>query len=497
MTIEQIIIKIKDQSQPSEIKLIHQAYDFAKRYHGGKKILTGEPYIQHSLHTAFILAQLGADTSTIIAGLLNGISNNLDYPVVEIRKEFGEDVTFLVESVAKLNLINYRGQERYRESLKKMFLAIAKDLRISLIKFADRLHDLRTLEYLPDEKRQKIARETMEIYVPIAGLLGIWHLKWQMEDICFRFLYPKEYEEISHKYEVEKKVELDQYIEKVSQELSQGLAKLKIEHEINGRFKHLYSIWTKMNNKNRRFDEIYDVFALRVIVPTVDDCYRSLGVIHNIWRPNLCRFKDYIAIPKPNGYQSLHTTVFGIDGKATEFQIRTQQMHAQAQYGVAAHWSYKQYGSEKPAPQLNWTKEILNLQKSSPDTQDFIKNIQLDLFKDQIFILTPRGDVYELPIGATPVDFAYALHTDIGNKTSGVLINNKIGKLDTPLDNSDIVEIIIDKKQVGPNQDWLKFVKTSKARNSIKQYAPKSTLQKLSSLQGLRNFWNKIKEPRK
>lgn len=497
MTIEQIITKIKDQSQPSELKLIHQAYDFAKKYHSRQKRLTGEPYIQHSLHTAFILAQLGADAPTIAAGLLHDVPEDSNCSITELRQNFGEDIAFLVDSVTKLSLVNYHGQERYRESLKKMFLAIAKDLRVSLIKFADRLHNLRTLEYLPDEKRQKIARETLEIYTPIAGLLGIWHLKWQMEDICFRFLYPNDYKELAHKYEVEKKIELDQYIEKTGQELSKALDRLHIKHEINGRFKHLYSIWLKMNNKNRKFDEIYDVFALRVIVPTIDDCYRALGAIHGLWRPNLGRFKDYIAIPKPNGYQSLHTTVFGSEGRATEFQIRTSEMHAQAQYGVAAHWSYKQFGSKKTAPKLNWTKEILNLQETNPNTQDFIQNIQLDLFKDRIFILTPKGDVYELPVGATPIDFAYAIHTDIGNKASGVLINNKIGQLNASLDNSDIVEIIIDKKQTGPNPDWLKFVKTSKARSAIKQYAPKSVLQRFSPLQNLRDLWHQIKEPRK
>ncbi len=366
---------------------------------------------------------------------------------------------------------------------------MAKDVRVIFIKFADRLHNLRTLEYLPDIKRQSIANETLDIYVPIADLLGIWHLKWQMEDLCFKYLHPAEYQELSQKYQVDKKLELNQYIKRMTKELGQALDKLNIPHEINGRFKHLYSIWQKMQDKNRKFNEIYDVFALRVIVPDIDSCYRTLGVIHNLWRPNMSRFKDYIALPKPNGYQSLHTTVFGPEGKATEFQIRTPEIHERAQYGMAAYWSYKKYGSKRPAPHVGWIQEILNAQKNSPDTKTFIQQLRLDIFNDRLFVLSPKGDVYELPAGSTPIDFAYAVHTDIGNKAKGVLINNKIGQLDELLHNNDIVEIIIDKQQTAPDPAWLKFVKTTKAKNSIRQYLKPSPVNRLLNLANPQHWW--------
>lgn len=491
MTIDQIITKTKNRLSGSDLAILKKAYLFAAKAHKDQKRATGEPYIQHPLHTAFILAQIGADAKTIAAGLLHDVPEDTNYKLTDIKKLFGEDVAFLVDSVTKLSLVRYHGKQRYRESLKKMFLAMAKDLRVILIKFADRLHNLRTLEYLPDEKQQKIAKETLEIYVPIAGLLGIWHLKWQMEDICFKCLQPDDYKKLVQKYEVEKKLELNQYINRTATELSKLLTKLKISHEINGRFKHLYSIWQKMQNKNRKFDEIYDVFALRIIVPDIDSCYRTLGVIHSLWRPNATRFKDYIALPKPNGYQSLHTTVFGSEGRATEFQIRTQQMHEQAQYGIAAYWSYKEYGGQSPAPSPNWTKEILATQKDHPNTQDFIQKLQLDIFNDHLFVLTPKGDVYELPLGATPIDFAYAVHTEIGNKAKGVLINNKIGQLNESLHNNDLIEIIIDQKQTCPDLAWLKFVKTSKAKNSIKQYARQSALARLANLKDLRSLWHR------
>ena len=354
MTIEQVIAQTQGHLSKADTELIERAYAFAAKAHRGQKRITGEPYIEHPLQTAFILAQMGLDAKTIAAGLLHDVPEDSKYTLSDIKKNFGEDIAFLVDSVTKLNLIEYHGRTRYRESLKKMFLAMAKDVRVIFIKFADRLHNLRTLEYLPEDKRQKIANETMDIYVPIAGLLGIWHLKWQMEDLCFKYLHPTEYQELVQKYEVEKKLELNQYIEQMATTLSQVLTQLNIEHKITGRFKHLYSIWEKMHDKNRKFDEIYDVFALRVIVPDVDNCYRTLGAIHSLWRPNINRFKDYIALPKPNEYQSLHTTVFGPGGKATEFQIRTPEMHEQAQYGIAAHWSYKEYGSKRPTPKVGW-----------------------------------------------------------------------------------------------------------------------------------------------
>jgi len=490
MTINQVVAQAKHHLlSEDDITLIKSAYNFAAQAHRGQKRITGEPYLEHPLQTAFILAQMKLDAKTIAAGLLHDVPEDTKYKLADIKKIFGEDIAFLVDSVTKLSSLEYHGQTRYRESLKKMFLAMAKDVRVIFIKFADRLHNLRTLEYLPDTKRQAIANETLDIYVPIADLLGIWHLKWQMEDLCFKYLHPAEYQELSQKYKVDKKLELNQYIKRMTKELSQALDKLGIPHEINGRFKHLYSIWQKMQDKNRKFNEIYDVFALRVIVPDIDNCYRTLGVIHNLWRPNMSRFKDYIALPKPNGYQSLHTTVFGPEGKATEFQIRTPEIHEQAQYGMAAYWSYKKYGSQQPAPHVGWIQEILNAQKNSPDTKTFIQQLYLDVFSDRLFVLSPKGDVYELPAGSTPIDFAYAVHTDIGNKAQGVLINDKISRLDEPLHNNDIVEIIIDKQQTSPDPAWLKFVKTTKAKNAIKQHLKPSPMNRLMSLANPRHWW--------
>ncbi len=484
MTINQIINKVLENDPTANTDLLELAYEFAQKAHGQQKRKTGEPYIQHSAHTAFILAGIKADLNTVIAGLLHDIPEDTEYTLEEIAKNFGKEIANLVEGVTKLSKIKYRGIERYRESLRKMFLAMACDLRVILIKFADRLHNLRTLDALPHEKRLRIARETLEIYAPIAGLLGIWRLKWQMEDICFKYLYPEEYKKFEYKYEVEKKVERNQYIQKVKNTLGQKLKFANIEYKIEGRFKHLYSIYQKMQNKDRKFDEIHDVFALRIIVPTIADCYKTLGVIHSLWKPKTTRFKDFIAVPKPNGYRSLHTTVFGLEGKATEFQIRTTEMDEEAHYGIAAHWYYKQKVSsvEQSLRQPRWIKEILNIQRQAENTHDFIRQIKFDVFHDRIFVFSPKGDVFDLPENATPVDFAYAIHTDIGNHTTGALINDKMAILDQKLKNGDLVEIIIDKKRKGPNRDWLKFIKTNKARNKIKQYSKESRLEGIRKL---------------
>ncbi|MDD5071119.1 MAG: HD domain-containing protein [Patescibacteria group bacterium] len=342
MTIEQIVKKIKENNPKADTDMLKLAYDFAMKAHGEQKRKTGEPYIQHCLHTAFVLAQIKADLNTVIAGILHDIPEDTDYTLEDIKNNFGEETAYLVEGITKLSKIKYRGIERYRESLRKMFLSMASDLRIIIIKFADRLHNLRTLEGLPPEKRLRIAKETLEIYAPIAGLLGIWSLKWQMEDICFKHLYPEEYKKIEYKYEVEKKVEHTQYIQRIKNILKKNFEEAGIKYKIESRFKHLYSIYQKMQKKDRQFNEIYDVFALRVIVPNVNDCYKVLGIIHTLWKPKANRFKDYIASPKPNGYKSLHTTVFGLEEKAIEFQIRTKEMNDEALYGLAAHWYYKQ-----------------------------------------------------------------------------------------------------------------------------------------------------------
>lgn len=482
MTIEQIIHRVKENNPQANLRLIESAYGFALEAHGDQRRKTGELYIQHPLHTAFILAQMKADDTTIAAGLLHDVPEDTKRTLEDISQRFGAEIANLVEGITKLSKIKYRGIERYRESLRKMFLAMTNDLRVILIKFADRLHNLRTLEGVDPRKRLRIAKETLEIYAPIAGLLGIWRLKWQMEDICFKYLYPEEYKKLEYKYEIEKKIELNQYIQKVKIIAAKKLKAAGIEHKIEGRFKHLYSIWQKMTAKDRKFDEIYDVFALRIIVPTIADCYNALGIIHTIWKPNYNRFKDYIAVPKPNGYRSLHTTVFGPEGKATEFQIRTEEMHEESLYGISAHLHYKQQGYIPDAKPMRWMQEIMDAQRDNKDTQDFIQQVKINVFQDRIFVFTPKGDVYDLPRQSTPIDFAYAVHTDIGNKCSAALVNNKMAKLDQELKNGDLVEIVIEKNKKGPSYDWIKFVKTKKARDKIKQYSRKFSLDAIRKI---------------
>ena len=478
MTINQIISQFKENHPKADTTMIQLAFEFAQKAHADQKRKNGEPYIQHSLHTAFVLTQIKADLETVVAGLLHDIPEDTEYTLADIEKNFGEEVADLVEGITKLSKIKYRGIERYSESLRKMFLAMAKDLRVILIKFADRLHNLRTLESLPLEKRLRIAKETLEIYAPIAGLLGVFRLKWQLEDICFKHLYPEEYKKLEYKYEVEKKYEHNQYIQKTKNILGAKLKETKIPFQITSRFKHLYGIYLKMQKKDRKFAEIYDVFAMRVVVPSIADCYKTLGIIHSLWRPNPSRFKDYIAVPKPNGYRALHTTVYGLESKSCEFQIRTKEMDEQAKFGIAAHWYYKAKGSVS-INQPGWVKEVLKIQKDTEDTLDFIKQIKFDVFHDRIFVFTPKGDVFDLPKGSTPIDFAYYVHSDIGNQAVGAMVNDKIATLDQGLKNGDLVEIIREKKRKGPSRDWLKIVKTATARNKIKQNLRNSMLDNI------------------
>ncbi len=477
MTIERIIKKFAENHPGADTKLLAQAFEFANLAHEGQIRKNGEPYIQHPLHTAYILTEIKADLPTVMAGLLHDVPEDTKHTISEIKKRFGSEVAFLVQGVTKLGKIKYRGIERYRENLKKMFLAMASDLRVIFIKFCDRLNNLRTLENLPPEKQKRIAKETLEIYAPIAGMLGISRLKWQMEDICFKFLYPEEFHDLEYKYEVEKKVERNRFFQKIKSILTPKLDEAKIKYDIEVRFKHLYSIYLKMQDKGRPFNEIYDVFALRVIVENIDDCYQVLGLIHSLWKPKPNRFKDYIAVPKPNGYRSLHTTVFGPEGKAVEFQIRTREMHEESIYGLAAHWHYKSKRGQGIYQTPAWVKEIVDIQKEITSTSEFVKKIKLDIFRDRIFVFSPRGDAFELPEKATPIDFAYAVHTNIGNQAAGVIINEKVGRLDQELKNGDLVEIIIEKGRRFPDRDWLKFVKTKRARDLIKEYAKRSRLE--------------------
>jgi GTP pyrophosphokinase len=483
MTIERVIKKFKEFHPQANTDLLLKAYNFANKAHQKQNRKSGEPYIHHPLHTAYLLVQIKADLHTVAAGILHDVPEDTSRTLKEVKEQFGEDIYSLVKGVTKLGKIRYSGEERYRENLRKMFLAIAKDIRVVFIKFCDRLHNLRTLDALPKNKQQRIAKETLEIYAPIAGLLGIWRLKWQLEDICFKYLNPEEYANLEHKYEIKKKAERNQYFQKVKNIIGPKLQANNIkDFNTEVRFKHLYSIYLKMQKKDRKFDEIYDVFALRIIVSSVDECYKALGVIHTLWKPKPKRFKDYIALPKPNGYRSLHTTVFGPEGKNVEFQIRTKEMHDESIYGIAAHWYYKEKHHEKGPHQPSWIKNILEIQKNITSTQDFIKEIKLDVFRNRIFVFSPKGDVFELPEKATPIDFAYSVHTEIGNKAVRTLINDKIFSLDTELKNGDIVEVIIDKNRKHPGKDWLKFVKTKRAKENINQYAKKSAIYSLTNL---------------
>jgi len=482
MTIERIIKKFQENHPKANVSVLERAFKFAEEAHSNQVRRNGEPYIQHPLNTAYILAEIKADLPTVTAGLLHDVPEDTDHTLNEIKQKFGREVYSLVKGVTKLGKIKYRGIERYRENLKKMFLAMTTDLRVIFIKFCDRLHNLRTLENLPPEKQKRIARETLEIYAPIAGLLGIGRLKWQMEDICFKFLFPEKFHEIEYKYEVEKKVERNRFFQKVKGILTPKLEEANIKYELEARFKHLYSIYRKMQEKDRAFNEIYDVFALRVIVDTIDDCYKVLGIIHTLWKPKPNRFKDYIAVPKPNGYRSLHTTIFGPEGKTTEFQIRTREMHEESIYGLAAHWYYKTKHGPQQYQMPSWVREIVDIQKEITNTTELVKKVKLDIFRDRIFIFSPQGDVFELPEKATPIDFAYAVHSSVGNKAAGVIINDKLGRLDQELRNGDLVEIIIEKNRQHPSKDWLKFVKTKRARDRIKQYARKSTLENIRRL---------------
>jgi GTP diphosphokinase / guanosine-3',5'-bis(diphosphate) 3'-diphosphatase len=477
MTIEKVIKRALKTNPEADKETIMRAYKMAEKAHQGQKRSSGEKYIEHSLHTAFNLIRIKADFNSIIAGILHDVPEDTEYTIEDIRKEFNEDICNLIEGVTKLGKIKYHGVERYQENLKKMFLAVTDDIRIMYIKFCDRLHNLRTLDSLPKNKQQRIAKESLEIYAPIAGLLGVWRLKWQMEDLCFKYLYPKEFKKIEYKYEKEKKSERNQFFQRTKKIIEDALKDTKIKYEISDRFKHLYSIWRKMQIKERKFDEIYDVFALRIIVPSIEDCYKVLGVIHTLWKPLPHRFKDYIATPKPNGYRSLHTTVIGVDNKSTEIQIKTKEMHEEAIYGPQVHWNYKYNNNSDKRPK--WIKEILESQKENKKTENFIKDIKNNIFRGRIFVFSPKGDIIELPEKSSPIDFAYAIHTDIGNKATQALINEKIASLDSELKNGDLVEIITDKNRKGPNSQWINFVKTKKAQIQIKQHSHKGVLNKI------------------
>ena len=459
----------KDPNRQADLDLVRRAYDFAHTAHNGQTRRSGDPYIVHPLAAAHILANMHIDPVIIAATLLHDVPEDTGITLEEIEQQFGEEITSLVRGITKLGKLKYRGVERYIENLRKMFVAMAEDVRVMIIKFADRIHNLQTLDALPPQKQYRIALESLEIYAPIANRLGMDNIKGTLENLSFRYVYPKEYERVK-KLRQEKLKGKEQYLQEMVKRAEEEIKMAGIRMvSIRGRNKRLYSFYQKLIRKDNQVAKIYDLVALRIIVPTIADCYATLGILHNVWKPVKGRIKDYISQPKPNGYQSLHTSVFAEDGEIVEFQIRTSEMEETAEYGTAAHWRYDESGHGRAAKrEIQWAKELAEIQKDILGKLSDLEEIKIDFLQTRIFVFTPRGDVIDLPEGATPVDFAYHIHTDIGNKCSAAIINDKIARLDTELKNGDVVEIITEKNRKGPNQDWLKFVKTHTARYHIK-----------------------------
>ena len=465
--------KILTYFQNSDEKtLIKSAYDLAWRAHRDQKRESGEPYIQHPLGVALMLTKMNLDTETVAAALLHDVVEDTQYTLNDIEKNFGKTIAFLVNGVTKLDKIKYSGAEGKTENLRKMFLAMAKDIRVVLIKLADRYNNMQTLMFLSEDKQKTIALETLEIYAPIAYRLGMGELKGQLEDLAFKYLYPEKYawleNEVTEKYETHKA-----HIDKLRPIIYKIFKNEEIAPlEIHARVKHFYSLYKKLLRYQMDFDKIHDLVAARIIMKNIDDCYLALGAIHQVWKPVTGLIKDYIATPKPNGYQSLHTSVFGPEGKITEIQIRTPDMHEKAENGIAAHWAYKEhnyrnYDFKIIKKELAWVEQLREWQKAVRGSDEFIQSLKIDFLKDRIFVLTPKGDALDLPEGATPVDFAYAIHSDIGHQCAGAKINGKITPLNTELQSGDAVEILIQKNKK-PSEDWLGFVKTSLAKERIR-----------------------------
>ena len=483
-----LIRRIRKYHPSDDISLIERAYDVAYKAHEGQLRKSGEPYIIHPLHVAIILADLELDLETIAAGLLHDVVEDTIYTNEQMTEMFGADVALLVDGVTKLKKIKLPAdftdksaaqQEMQAENLRKMFLAMVKDIRVILIKLADRLHNMRTLQYMIPEKQKRIAQETLDIYSPIASRLGISKIKVELDDLSLKYLKPDIFQNLVEKV-AERKSEREEYVHQIADEVSQHLKEAGIEGRVDGRVKHFFSIYKKMVNQGKSMDQIYDLFAVRIIVRTVKDCYAALGVIHEMYKPIPGRFKDYIAMPKPNGYQSLHTTLIGKQGLPFEIQIRTYEMHREAEYGIAAHWKYKVASDGKKIDaseqeKLLWLRQILEFQQSMSDNQEFLELLKsdLDLFSDSVYCFTPEGEVKNLPAGSTTIDFAYSIHTAVGNKMVGARVNGKLVNIDYEIQNGDLIEIITSQNSRGPSLDWLSICKSASAKNKINQWFKK------------------------
>ena len=457
-----------------DIELIGRAYDVAEEMHRGQLRKSGEPYLIHPMAVAEILAELGMDEETIVAGLLHDVVEDTEYTEEDLIADFGEDIALLVDGVTKLASIKFESkEERQAENLRKMFLAMSKDIRVLIIKLSDRLHNLRTINYMTHDKIIEKCRETLDVYAPLAARLGIYAMKMELEDIALKFLDPEAYYNLAEQVS-ERKDEREDAINIVVEKIKESLDDIDIHYDIYGRSKHFYSIYKKMKYQHKTLDEIFDLMAVRIIVDTVKDCYAVLGLVHTMWTPIPGRFKDYIAMPKPNMYQSLHTTVIGDTGKPFEIQIRTYEMHRIAEYGIAAHWKYKEgITSDKEEVNLSWLRQALEWQKEASDPKEFMESLKMDLFSSQVFVFTPKGDVIERPAGATPLDCAFKIHSDIGCKCVGAKVNGKMVTIDHKLENGDIIEIVTNPNSAGPSIDWLRIAKSSSARNKIRQWLKK------------------------